>query len=763
MKIRGKFILPIAGLVIIAVIVAIVSIDFTVKKLVDDNNQSASMAAIETLESAASAQKIKLIQDISRVGKKALAISTVFTKIPDVLTAYRLALLGNLNDEADRDMQMARNHLRKTMKPYLAGYKEIMGKPLKLHFHTRSGRSLVRLWRDGWQTKRNGKKIDISDDLTSFRKTVVDINKGDHKALSGIEIGRGGFAVRGLSPITLPSGEHAGSCEVLLPFSAVLAQNVSHDGSYQIAVYMLSDYLPIATKLQNPKKNPVVGGKYVYVSSTNPNLTNDVVTATILDSGRNGEKNQIVGNHHIVTFPIPDYAGKTIGVMALVYNLKSVNALSAQLESEGEQIISSINWRFGIGSAVLVSIVIAIIFFITRILTAPLQQGVSVAQKIAQGDLTQKVDYESRDEVGELATAINAMVDGLNKKAEEATQIAQGNLQVQISVASDHDVMGKAFETMVQNLNDVLSEVARATDQIDSGSEQVSDTAQQLSQQATESAASLEEISSSMNVIGNQTQMSAENANQANQLANGAQDAAKVGNERMASMVTAMNEISEAGQNISKIIKVIDEIAFQTNLLALNAAVEAARAGQHGKGFAVVAEEVRNLAARSAKAAEETAQLIEGSVEKTNNGAQIAEKTSEALDEIVTSIVKVTDLVAEIAAASNEQAQGFAQINQGLGQIDQAVQQSTATAEESAASAEELSSQSAHLKHLLSRFKLAHSQVYISSYSSAPTAPAAAPTSQSQSAVGGTIGWDNMDQPNSQPDIKLDDDEFGKF
>ncbi len=759
MKIRGKFILPVAGLVIVAVIVSIVSFNMTIKSLVDDNNKVSATAALKTVTAEAEAQKTNLIQSISRTGEEALALSTIFTEIPDVITAYRLSLLGNQNDENDRDMQMAREHLRKTMKPYLTGYKNIMGKGLKLHFHTRSGRSLARLWRDGWQAKRNGKKVDISDDLTSFRKTVVDINRGDHKPLSGIEIGRGGFAIRGLSPITLPSGEHAGSCEVLLPFSSVFKQNLSHDGSYQIAVYMLADFLPIATKLQDPKKNPVTGGKYVYVSSTKPSLTNTVLTTSILDSGRNGEKYQTVGDNYIATFPVPDYTGKTIGVMALVYDMTSINALSTQLRAKGDQMLSSINWRFGVGGAVLVSVVILIIFFITRILTAPLQQGLRVAQKVAEGDLTEKVDYQSKDEIGALAEVINRMVDGLKVKAEEATQIAKGNLQVQIAVASERDIMGKAFVTMVANLNDVLGEVHRAVDQIDSGSAQVSDTAQTLSQGATESAASLEEISSSMNEIGSQTQQSAVNAGEASQLATTAQDAAQTGSARMGEMVTAMTEINVAGQNISKIIKVIDEIAFQTNLLALNAAVEAARAGQHGKGFAVVAEEVRNLAARSAKAAEETSELIEGSVEKTRNGADMAEKTSAALDEIVGSITKVTDLVAEIAAASNEQAQGISQINQGLGQIDSAVQQSTATAEESAASAEELSSQSAHLKHMLSRFTLAKTQQ--NQVSDTVVMPAPQGSTKNQTAAAATSGWEDV--PTSQSQIALDDNEFGKF
>ncbi len=759
MKIRGKFILPIAGLVVVAVFIAIIAVNFTVQKLVDHNNSVSAQASLTVFESTATAQQQRLVQDISRIGKKALSISAIFPEIPDVLTAYRLSLLGDPNDETDNEMQMARDLLRRAMKPYLAGYKDNVGKPLKLHFHTRSGRSLVRLWRDGWQAKRNGKKIDISDDLTSFRKTVIDINKGDHKPLSGIEIGRGGFAIRGLSPISFPSGEHAGSCEVLLPFSAVLKQNTSYDGSYQIAAYMLADFLPIATKLQDPKKNPMVGGKYVYVASTDSTITNGALTLSILDQGRSGKPGQVYGDNYILTFPIPDYTGQTIGVLALVYPLNSMLALSAQLEADGSQIISSINWRFGVGGVVLVAIVIVIIFFITKILTTPLQQGVRVAQKIALGDLTEKVNYQSKDEVGELADAINTMIDGLKGKAEEATQIADGNLQLQVAVASDHDTMGQAFKRMVATLNEVLGEVNRASDQIDSGSQQVSDTAQSLSQGATESAASLEEISSSMNEIGSQTHQSAANAGEASQLANGAQSAAQTGSERMGQMVTAMTEINTAGQNIGKIIKVIDEIAFQTNLLALNAAVEAARAGQHGKGFAVVAEEVRNLAARSAKAAEETAQLIEGSVEKTNNGAQIAEKTAEALEEIVGSITKVTDLVAEIAAASNEQAEGISQINQGLGQIDSAVQQSTATAEESAASAEELSSQSAHLKHMLSRFKLAGTQQ--NNYS-APVMPPQV-KSINQDSAPAAVGWGGMDAAPTQQDIKLDDDEFGKF
>ncbi len=759
MKIRTKFIVPISVLVIIFAVAAVIAMDVTVGRLVSDQEKKLIAFTQDNLAAEAKTRQGAILSSIDQFGAAALKQAALFSEVPEIQEVYELALSGDIDDENDLMMQHARQKLRIVMGAYIDGYTKQTGeKEYRIHFHVPSGRSLARLWRKGWQAKRNGEQVDISDDLTSFRKTVVQINQGEHKPLSGIEIGRGGFAIRGLSAIKGFDGEHVGSCEVLMSFNEVLKNNHTDD-SYQIAVYMLAEQLPIATKLQDPQKYPVVDGKYVFTSSTNAKATNPIITAAILNNGRNEAHHQIVGNNFIATFPLPDFSGKVVGVMALVYDMTEANALISSIEKNGAETLAAVNWRFGIGGLALVFVLFLTIFYVTKRVVGPLQLAVNVAKKISVGDMTESVQYRSRDEVGELSAAINQMMDSLKKKAEAAHQIAQGNLQLQVDVASEQDVMGKAFKTMVDNLNEVLGEVQRASEQIDSGSVQVADTAQTLSQGATESAASLEEISSSMNEIGSQTQQSAENADQANQLANGAQSAARTGSERMNDMVNAMSEINEAGQNISKIIKVIDEIAFQTNLLALNAAVEAARAGQHGKGFAVVAEEVRNLAARSAKAAEETAQLIEGSVEKAANGTQIAEKTATALNEIVASITKVTDLVGEIAAASNEQAQGIAQINQGLGQIDAAVQQSTATAEESAASAEELSSQSAHLKHMLSRFSLAEYHQTATAERSPQTVQADAPLPAARV----DSGWEEMNTGKGAPRIKLDDDEFGKF
>jgi methyl-accepting chemotaxis protein len=203
-----------------------------------------------------------------------------------------------------------------------------------------------------------------------------------------------------------------------------------------------------------------------------------------------------------------------------------------------------------------------------------------------------------------------------------------------------------------------------------------------------------------------QVKQNAANATQADKLSLTAKDDAVKGDEQMKEMLQAMHDINESSTNISRIIKVIDDIAFQTNILALNAAVEAARAGQYGKGFAVVAEEVRNLAQRSASAANETTTMIEGSIKKVDAGTKIASNTAQALIEIVESITKAAELVGQIAAASNEQATAISQVNQAVEQVSQVIQTNSATAEESASASEELSSQAEMLKQMVNRIKL---------------------------------------------------------
>jgi methyl-accepting chemotaxis protein len=346
-------------------------------------------------------------------------------------------------------------------------------------------------------------------------------------------------------------------------------------------------------------------------------------------------------------------------------DLKVENAKIRADENSDTAASATLTMLVVIAGGMLIAILLGL--FISRIIGVPIRKVSKVAELIAEGDLNISLDINTKDEVGNLATS---------------------------------------FRKMAENLNEVMTNMSIAAEQVASGSKQVSDSSMALSQGATEQASSVEELTASLEEIAVQTKLNADSANEANQLAEIAKENAAQGNAQMKEMLKAMDEINDSSSNISKIIKVIDEIAFQTNILALNAAVEAARAGQHGKGFAVVAEEVRNLAARSANAAKETTEMIEGSIKKVDGGTKIANQTADALSKIVDNIAKVSNIVGNIAVASNEQASGIAQVNQGIIQVSDVVQTNSATSEESAAASEELSSQAELLRNQVSRFKL---------------------------------------------------------
>ncbi|HEX3046614.1 MAG TPA: methyl-accepting chemotaxis protein, partial [Bacillota bacterium] len=409
-------------------------------------------------------------------------------------------------------------------------------------------------------------------------------------------------------------------------------------------------------------------------------------------------------------------------------------------------------------------------------ISEPIHDASQILQEVAQGNLKTNMTGEYQGSHSLIKNALNNTITALNRYIAEISKVlsemSNGNLEIEITsdYVGDFCQIKDSFNLIINSFNEILSELYSAAEQVSSGAKHVSNSSQTLNLAATEQASTIEEITVALNEIGAQTKQNAVNSNQANELSILAKDSAKQGSDQMNDLLKAIAEINEASSNISKIIKVIDEIAFQTNILSLNAAVEAARAGQHGRGFAVVADEIRNLAIRCANSAKEIATFIEASAKKVDTGTKIAGGTAESLNKIVDGINRVTSLIGDIAVASNEQATGIAQINEGISQVTQVTLTNSAVSEETAAASQELLSQANLLKGMVRQFKL---KKVISGSSHL--------FNNIESGEQNEIGLDNAFNNNDQteaaaagenvfaeiktkrPKISLDDKEFGKY
>ncbi|MEA4903520.1 MAG: HAMP domain-containing methyl-accepting chemotaxis protein [Petrimonas sp.] len=367
---------------------------------------------------------------------------------------------------------------------------------------------------------------------------------------------------------------------------------------------------------------------------------------------------------------------------------------------------------------VIVFIVLSVVMVrrLIKTILSPLNQIETATRTLSQGDFSFEITYNKNNEFGQVCNSIRTSFSELRRIISDismgVSSLSDGDFSISPSMTFPGELreIEISMDKLIKKLNSAFGEIQSSADQINVGAEQVSSGSQALAQGATEQASSVEELSASLTEISNQVQMNAHNAKKANELATTSGEVALSTLSDMKEMLASMNEISISSDNISKVIKVIDDIAFQTNILALNAAVEAARAGSAGKGFAVVADEVRNLAAKSSEAAKETTALIETSISAVSHGEKIAQKASQSFEDLAVRVEEVVSTVNEISHASEEQANSLKQITYGVDQISAVVQTNSATSEESAAASEELSGQANMLKSLVLQFKLKENQ-----------------------------------------------------
>jgi methyl-accepting chemotaxis protein len=620
-KIRSKICIPLVISLLFLMVVIFVALNTQLNGL---SNEYIGKIARNKMTEISSSMALS--------SREAEAVSSLFSKMPEVEEAYRLALTGNIDDEASPESQAAREMLRNRLHDVLEGFEAVRGNKLQLHFHLPNGRSLVRLWK-GKNSSRDGQAVDLSDDISGFRQTVMDANR-NRKPAQGLEIGRGGFTVRSVLPIEAASGKHLGSVEMLIDFQPIIDAAVGQGEN--ILLYMNQDLLDIAQGLKDTSRHPRVGTRYVQVSGVDDPALGQLITEKLLDQGREEISVSRKGDHALSVFPITDYTDEQVGIMVYALDVSREQATVWTLTLT----------LMGIMGILLVFLLAVALVTTNYAILRPMKLILAFSDRVAGGDLTRRLKIASKDEMGVLTDALNRMVEKFQQ---------------------------------------VVADVRAGADNVAAGSNELSGASEQLSQGASEQAASVEEISSSVEEMSANIHQNTENTIQTEKIANQlALDARETG--------VAVGETVAAMKHIADKISVIEQIARNTNLLALNAAIEAARAGDAGKGFAVVAAEVRKLAENSGKAAAEINALSKTSVAKAEDAGKKLEAIVPDIEKTAELIQEITAASNEQNSGAEQINQAIQQFDQIVQQNASASEEMAASSEELSAQAEQLKS-----------------------------------------------------------------------
>ncbi|MBN2069352.1 MAG: HAMP domain-containing protein [Opitutales bacterium] len=623
MKLSSKILLPTISILLITGMVGLLVARSLINHIAEEENQRIIRSAETTVASTIAT----IHENLNQISEKALSQAALMGSFPEVIDAYKEALSGNIDDEADPTVQRARESLREAVQFSREKYVADVGKDnFKLHYHLPNYRSFLRTWRDK-QIKRDGIWYDVSDDLSSFRESVIEVNN-TRKPQKGIEIGSGGFVIRGLAAIKDKAGKHLGSSEVLYDFKELMKM-IEGQQNFKFVVYMNEEKLEIAHAMQDPSQNPIFGNKYVFAASTGGDIDLNSIPISLLEAGSKAQSSIKEGSNYLTAFPITNFKGKQVGIFLCIQDL-SQNIHAGSKTHKTSNLLNDLFKKAAIFVTVFMGLMIGIIYWLVfHYVSQPLSEIVGLTQDLAKGDLSKELYYQGKDEVGEMSLMLNQALVNLSNMLQ-------------------------------QNIN----------------------SADSISQAVTSQAASLQETTASLEEINSKAQQTKEKCHQASQLMDSTTNCVSKSHRHIKQITEAMDEISTSSRETSKIIKTINEIAFQTNILALNAAVEAARAGEAGAGFAIVAEEVRNLAMRSTEAANFTSQQLQDIIKKIDGGTKLVSETQQSFEAVTYNIQDVSNILNEILDVSQEEASGVDQINRAISEIDTYTQKTAQNAQE---------------------------------------------------------------------------------
>ncbi len=447
MKLSMKFILPVIFIVVLSITAVAIFMGMTVKDLVCLQTNQTYEKMLDTASDSAKDTCLLVKENINKLSSKALSEAALFSAQPEVISAYKLANNGVIDDEVDPTVQKAREQLRGYMKSVNNKYESCSSKSkLKIHFHLSNSKSFLRSWRNR-QAKRDGEWIDVSDDLTSFRHSVVDANKFS-KSIKGIEVGRGGFAIRGIAPVVDESGDQLGTCESLESFDSVVEQSQIRKEDL-FATYMNIDLLPIATKLHDTGKYPIISNRYVKTASTKSDIIDKLVTISVLENGSNDLSLIKQSNYSIASFPILDYSEKQIGVMVYVQDLTEVIAGIETIKHQAKARVRLLFLKLAISGAILLLLMIfSISFMVRKIITKPIRK---IIQELQEGS----------EQVASAASQVSSTAQVLAEGASEQA----ANMEETSSSLEEISSMIKQNSDNAQQANSLSLDARRASDE----------------------------------------------------------------------------------------------------------------------------------------------------------------------------------------------------------------------------------------------------------------------------------------------------------